>query len=70
MRGGGRRSTTELGAKGQLLALLPTHSPETTKGQTHVWPLDRNPFLKKEDFGAGDGIRTHDPNLGKVMLYP
>ena len=24
--------------------------------------------LKK--FGAGDGIRTHDPNLGKVVLYP
>lgn len=22
------------------------------------------------DFGAGDEIRTHDPNLGKVMLYP
>jgi hypothetical protein len=22
------------------------------------------------DFGAGDGIRTHDPNLGKVVLYP
>jgi hypothetical protein len=21
-------------------------------------------------FGAGDGIRTHDPNLGKVVLYP
>jgi hypothetical protein len=21
-------------------------------------------------FGAGDEIRTHDPNLGKVMLYP
>jgi hypothetical protein len=20
--------------------------------------------------GAGDEIRTHDPNLGKVMLYP
>jgi hypothetical protein len=20
--------------------------------------------------GAGDGIRTHDPNLGKVVLYP
>jgi hypothetical protein len=19
--------------------------------------------------GAGDGIRTHDPNLGKVVLY-
>lgn len=23
-----------------------------------------------EEFGAGDEIRTHDPNLGKVMLYP
>ena|GEM_PF-3524054 len=22
------------------------------------------------EFGAGDGIRTHDPNLGKVVLYP
>ena len=21
-------------------------------------------------FGAGEGIRTLDPNLGKVMLYP
>lgn len=25
-------------------------------------------FLRKS--GAGDGIRTHDPNLGKVVLYP
>ena len=25
-------------------------------------------ILKKN--GAGDGIRTHDPNLGKVVLYP
>lgn len=25
-------------------------------------------FLIKS--GAGDGIRTHDPNLGKVVLYP
>jgi hypothetical protein len=23
-----------------------------------------------EKIGAGDGIRTHDPNLGKVVLYP
>jgi hypothetical protein len=23
-----------------------------------------------ERIGAGDGIRTLDPNLGKVMLYP
>ncbi len=24
----------------------------------------------EERFGAGEGIRTLDPNLGKVMLYP
>jgi hypothetical protein len=24
----------------------------------------------KLDFGAGEGIRTLDPNLGKVVLYP
>jgi hypothetical protein len=23
-----------------------------------------------ENFGAGEGIRTLDPNLGKVVLYP
>ena len=22
------------------------------------------------EIGAGDEIRTHDPNLGKVVLYP
>ena len=27
--------------------------------------------LQVLDFiGAGDEIRTHDPNLGKVVLYP
>ena len=26
--------------------------------------------LRHNDFGAGDQIRTDDPNLGKVMLYP
>ena len=25
---------------------------------------------KREKHGAGDEIRTHDPNLGKVVLYP
>jgi hypothetical protein len=24
----------------------------------------------RREFGAGEGIRTLDPNLGKVMLYP
>ena len=27
-------------------------------------------FLKKNFLWASDGIRTHDPHLGKVMLYP
>lgn len=27
-----------------------------------------NDFFKKT--GAGEGIRTLDPNLGKVVLYP
>ena len=26
--------------------------------------------LNLEKFGAGEGIRTLDPNLGKVVLYP
>ena len=26
--------------------------------------------LREGDIGAGEGIRTLDPNLGKVMLYP
>lgn len=30
--------------------------------------LDRKAFVKKT--GAGEGIRTLDPNLGKVVLYP
>ncbi len=35
--------------------------PSKTKGAP-----DGTPFC----VGAGDEIRTHDPNLGKVMLYP
>jgi hypothetical protein len=27
-------------------------------------------FLKCEETGAGEAIRTPDPNLGKVVLYP
>ena len=27
-------------------------------------------YAKALCVGAGDEIRTHDPNLGKVMLYP
>ena len=27
-------------------------------------------FWKAGNLGAGEGIRTLDPNLGKVVLYP
>ena len=33
----------------------------------------RAPFIRLISlgkFGAGEGIRTLDPNLGKVVLYP
>jgi hypothetical protein len=36
--------------------------PDVVSGLLIVSPL--------REIGAGDGIRTHDPNLGKVMLYP
>jgi hypothetical protein len=29
-----------------------------------------NHVKEREDIGAGEAIRTPDPNLGKVMLYP
>ena len=29
-----------------------------------------SPRFFRRKSGAGDGIRTHDPNLGKVVLYP
>ncbi len=28
------------------------------------------PVQRPEENGAGEGIRTLDPNLGKVVLYP
>jgi hypothetical protein len=35
--------------------------PFPERGGLHI-------MLRK--IGAGDEIRTHDPNLGKVVLYP
>ena len=32
--------------------------------------LAHNYLISSLNSGAGDGIRTHDPNLGKVVLYP
>gem|GEM_PF-3528428 len=49
--------------------LLPPRFPEKgTRFSNGVSPAYLSKF--KEKIGAGDGIRTHDPNLGKVVLYP
>ena len=37
-------------------------------GQRPSAETDRPENVRK--IGAGDEIRTHDPNLGKVVLYP
>ena len=53
-------------------------SPRRGGGRTAVAPKNKKAPegafvifpLRREDIGAGEGIRTLDPNLGKVMLYP
>jgi hypothetical protein len=35
----------------------------------HMKPRNKYNQSCKEKFGAGEGIRTLDPNLGKVVLY-
>jgi hypothetical protein len=45
--------------------------PQTRAGKQKTAPKDRSkPLISLEKFGAGEGIRTLDPNLGKVVLYP
>ena len=55
------------------LDLLPPASPAfvSEAGKQKTTPKDRSDSLiclKK--IGAGEGIRTLDPDLGKVVLYP
>ena len=46
-------------------------APARWAGKQKTAPKDRfNTLISLRKFGAGDGIRTHDPNLGKVVLYP
>jgi hypothetical protein len=43
------------------------------RGLENEKPAERRAFVRSLDFreiGAGEGIRTLDPNLGKVVLYP
>ena len=47
----------------------PAFAPGSGKQKTA--PKDRSkPLISTRKFGAGEGIRTPDPNLGKVVLYP
>ena len=61
--------------------LIPRHDPACFPGASLAptrWagnqktaPKDRfNTLISLRKFGAGEGIRTLDPNLGKVVLYP
>ncbi len=52
---------------------FPHASPvsRTWTGKQKAAPKDRsNPLISLRKSGAGEGIRTLDPNLGKVVLYP
>jgi hypothetical protein len=54
-------------------ACFPSASPTPTQwaGKQKMAPKDRfNTLISLRKSGAGEGIRTLDPNLGKVVLYP
>ena len=39
-------------------------------GEENAWKQKGRPKAAFLEIGAGEGIRTLDPNLGKVVLYP
>jgi hypothetical protein len=52
---------------------FPHASPDLVfwAGKQKTVPTDcSKPFILLRKIGAGEGIRTLDPNLGKVVLYP
>ncbi len=52
---------------------FPSASPTLPRrpGKQKAAPKDRlKPLIFLRKSGAGEGIRTLDPNLGKVVLYP
>ena len=53
--------------------VLPPCFPGTACGAGKQFSRRRDPlniFIFTGENGAGEGIRTLDPNLGKVVLYP
>ena len=49
-------------------SLLPQLRPKNAKGRPMATSA-KHPY-SQDQTGAGEEIRTLDPNLGKVMLYP
>ncbi len=58
--GGGRNRTGVHGFAGRCITTLPRRLDQETK---------KAAFGAAWKIGAGNGIRTRDPNLGKVVLY-
>ena len=52
-----------------LYSLLPPAAPVSTERGQQPGRL-RYLIVKISKIGAGEGIRTLDPDLGKVVLYP
>ena len=55
------------------LCRFPHASPVSPSrvGKQNTAPKDRSKqLISLRELGAGEGIRTLDPNLGKVVLYP
>ena len=52
------------------LNLSNTSRPGQESGEVKAVHAGSNERVPALDFGAGEGIRTLDPNLGKVVLYP
>ena len=52
-------------------SLLPSCFPALEAGKQKTTPKDPTRQLNSlKKIGAGEGIRTLDPDLGKVVLYP
>ncbi len=62
---------TEIGRVTTTRPIHPITTPPRSSCVAVLQPSGRNPHSQAVDIsGAGEGIRTLDPNLGKVMLYP
>ena len=48
---------------------MPQSHPRTQNGFATLGRVSLTDYFYVV-FGAGDEIRTHDPDLGKVVLYP